>query len=104
MKTIFCSMAVISLLLAGGCRREDVREVTVEIKGLDSANRAKVVETLKKYGGVRQDSYKWDIPAGTVTLKYDSMQIAQTNIRMSIEEAGFTVVYPAKAPDEKAGY
>ncbi|MBP5791710.1 MAG: hypothetical protein J6W80_05605 [Kiritimatiellae bacterium] len=101
---ILLSIFAVAMLIAGGCRREDVREVTIEIKGLDSANRAKVVQALKKYGGVRQDSYKWDIPSGTVTLSYDSMQVAQTNLRMAIEAAGLEVVYPEKAPGSKAGH
>lgn len=100
------NLVVVFLLVAllAGCRREDVREVTIEIRGLDSANRAKVVEALRPYAGVRHDSYVWDIPAGKVTVKYDSMQVAQTNLRMAIEKMGFKVVYPTKKPDEKAGH
>lgn len=103
MKRILLAVAVVSVFLAG-CRREDVREVTIEIKGLDSANRDKVVEALRVYAGVKKDSLVWDIPSGKVTLKYDSMQVAQTNLRMAIERKGFEVVYPVKSPDDKAGY
>ena len=34
------------LLLAGGCRREDVREMTVFLPGLREADKAKIVEAL----------------------------------------------------------
>ena len=37
---LFCTMA--------GCRREDVREMTVSIPGLTEANKAQVVEALAK--------------------------------------------------------
>ena len=78
---------VIAVLFAlfAGCRREDVREFTVSIPDLTEANKAQVVEALAKYNGVRKDSYVWDMSAKTLTLSYDSMQIAKENIRQAIE-------------------
>ena len=78
---------VIAVLIAlfAGCRREDVREFTVSIPDLTEANKAQVVEALAKYNGVRKDSYVWDMNAKTLTLSYDSMQIAKENIRQAIE-------------------
>ena len=92
-----------SLFILSGCRREDVREMTVSLPALTEADKAKVVEALQKYGGIQKDSYVWDLNAKTLTLKYDSMQIAQTNIRMAIEEKGVKVVYPENTTG-KAGY
>ena len=91
------------LLLACGCRREDVREMTVSMPGLTEANKAKVVEALAKYNGVQKDSYIWDMNAKTLTLRYDSMQIAQANIRYAIDEKGVKVVFPEKT-DNRAGH
>ena len=41
--------------------------------------------------------------AKTLTLKYDSMQIAQANIRYAIDEKGVKVAFPEKT-DNRAGY
>ena len=92
---LFCTMP--------GCRREDVREMTVSIPGLTEANKAQVVEALAKYNGVQKDSYVWDMGRKTLTLKYDSMQIAQANIRYAIDEKGVKVAFPEKT-DDRAGH
>ena len=91
------------LCMVTGCRREDVREMTVSIPGLTEANKAQVVEALAKYNGVQKDSYVWDMGAKTLTLKYDSMQIAQANIRYAIDEKGVKVAFPEKT-DNRAGH
>jgi hypothetical protein len=93
MKNIFFALALISIL--AGCRREDVREFTVSIPGLTESNRTAVVAALAKYNGIEKDSFKWDFSAKTLTLRYDSMQIAKTNIRMAIAEKGIEVEFPA---------
>ena len=91
------------LLLTGGCRREDIREMTVFLPDLREADKAKVVEALAKYNGIEKDSYAWDMSAKTLTLRYDSMQIAQANIRYAIDEKGVKVAFPAKT-DNRAGH
>ena len=92
-----------ALTALSGCRREDIREMTVSIPSLTEADKAKVVEALAKYNGVEKDSYKWDMNAKTLTLRYDSMQIAQANIRYAIDEKGVKVAFPAKT-DNRAGH
>ena len=89
--------------LVCGCRREDIREMTVSMPGLTEANKPKVVEALAKYNGVQKDSYVWDMNAKTLTLRYDSMQIAQANIRYAIDEKGVKVAFPEKT-DNRAGH
>ena len=91
------------LLFSSGCRREDVREMTVVMPGLSESNKATVVAALAKYGGVQKDSYKWDMQAKTLTLRYDSMQIAQANIRYAIDEKGVAVSFPSNTTG-RAGY
>lgn len=86
---LMLSAAILAVIL--GCRREDVRDYTIEIPELTDANKAHVVEALAKYAGIKKDSFKWDMAAKTLTLKYDSMAIAKTNIRMAIEEKGLKV-------------
>ena len=107
MKYAFLASALIpltlSLLLVCGCRREDIREMTVSMPGLTAANKPKVVEALSKYNGVLKDSYVWDMSAKTLTLRYDSMQIAQANIRYAIDANGIKVAFPKKT-DGRAGH
>jgi len=93
----------LSLLLLSGCRREDIREMTVTMPGLKEADRATVEAVLQKYDGVNKRSYKWDMNAKTLTLSYDSMKIAQSNIRYAIDEKGVKVKFPEKKTD-RAGY
>ena len=91
MKTPLFAVFALALVTLAGCRREDVREFTVSIPGLTEANRAQVVEALSKYEGIKKDSYEWDFAAKTLRLRYDSMQIAKTNIRMAIADKGIKV-------------
>ena len=92
-----------SLILLSGCRREDVREMTVSMPSLKEADRPKVVEALAKYNGIRKDSFVWNMEAKTLTLRYDSMQIAQANIRYAIDEKAVKVAFPEKT-DDRAGH
>ena len=103
MKHLLVLTALIVLTALTGCRREDVREMTVSMPGLTEASKAKVVEALAKYNGVQKDSYVWDMNAKTLTLRYDSMQIAQANIRYAIDEKGVKVAFPEKT-DNRAGH
>ena len=102
-KTTYFLLLTSYFLLLSGCRREDVREMTVSMPSLTEANKATVVAALQKYNGIRKDSYVWDMQAKTLTLKYDSMQIAQANIRYAIDEKGVKVAFPEKT-DDRAGH
>ena len=107
------ALALAALLaLAGGCRREDIREFTVEIPGLTESNKAAVVGafTVAKPGqaphvcdGVYLDSFVFDFAKKTLTLRYDSMKIAKTNIRMLIQDKGIEVAFPTNGTGV-AGY
>lgn len=91
MKTLLSAAFALAFVALAGCRREDVREFTVSIPGLTEANQAQVVDALSKYEGIKKDSYEWDFAAKTLRLRYDSMQIAKTNIRMAIADKGIKV-------------
>ena len=45
--------ATILLLAVAGCRRTDVREMTVSIPGLSQTNMSVVVQSLAKYDGIK---------------------------------------------------
>ena len=105
-KTIFHAVSLLLFTFSVffcACRREDIREMTVTMPSLTEAQKETVVAALAKYSGVRKDSYVWDMQAKTLTLKYDSMQIAQANIRYAIDEKGVKVAFPEKT-DDRAGH
>ena len=104
--------AVAMVALLAGCRREDIREFTVEMPSLTVADKQKVVDAFtirspgrspRVYEGVFTDSFRFDFDKKTLTMKYDSMKIAQTNIRMLIESSGVEVHFPSNATGV-AGY
>ena len=103
MKMSFLVSLSLFVLLSPGCRREDVREMTVAMPSLTEADKPKVEAALSRYNGVRKDSYRWDMAAKTLTMSYDSMQVAQANVRYAIDESGVKVAFPEKT-DDRAGH
>ena len=100
---LLTSSLFLSLLVLPACRRTDVREMTVYMPNLTEADKPKIVEALKRYNGIEKNSYQWDLAAKTLTLRYDSMQIAQANVRYAIDERGIKVDFPKKT-DDHAGH
>lgn len=101
---------ICAFCLIVGCRREDIRSCDIEIAGMTMENviqMKKATAALERYQGVIRDSYDWHMAENgnlVLTLKYDSMQIAQTNLRMTIAETGARVVFPANNKNGVAGY
>lgn len=102
----------VALAALCGCRREDIRECTVEIPGLTKDNKQKIVDafmirkpgqTAHPYEGIRKETFSFDFDKKTLTMEYDSMKIAKTNIRMIIESAGVEVTFPSNTTGV-AGY
>jgi hypothetical protein len=99
MKVVLAMAFVLAVLC--GCRREDVRTCEISIPGLTRENRETVVRAFylpegPVADGVFIDSLAFDFGKKTLTLRYDSMKIAQTNLRMLIAEKGIDVAFPAK--------
>ena len=112
MKKLLLLIAITAVATMSGCRREDIREFTVEMPSLTEADKSKVVDAFtirspgrppRVYEGILSDSFKFDFDKKTLTLKYDSMKIAQTNIRMLIQGKGVEVVFPTNTTGV-AGY
>lgn len=103
MKYTIITIALFSAIILSGCRRTDVREMTVDMIGLKESDKSKITAILSKYQGVDTTSFDWDVAGGTLTLKYDSMKIAQANIRYAIDESGIKVKFPVKETD-RAGH
>lgn len=91
-----------ALLAAGGCRREDFRVISFDVPGMDASNTAKIAEALRFYEGIDQKSVSFDLERKILTVRFDRMKVAQTNIRMAIEAKGVKVAWPEKTGP--AGY
>lgn len=117
MKSSF--FALLALLALAGCRRADIREVTIEIPGLAAvaddpaaceAARQKILDALvflderdgDGYAGVMTNKIEWG--RTSLTIQFDSMQIAEMNLRKAIEKAGYAVTYPELKKGAPAGY
>ncbi len=85
---------LLATALLAGCRRADIRDVTIEIPDLTADKRDAVAAAVLKYAGVQKDTLEWDLDAKTLSLKYDSVQVAQTTLRMAIEAKGLKAVHP----------
>lgn len=104
MKKIFLLIALTAIAaFTDGCRREDFREHVFEIPGMTPENTNAIKKAVSVYNGVDMDSLEFDIGKKTLKVRFDSMKIAQTNIRMAIEEKGIAVKYPEKKSGP-AGY
>ena len=89
MKKTFLLIALSALfVLVDGCRREDFREHTFEIPGMTSENIDTIKNAIYVYGGVVRNSLEFNLENKTLKVRFDSMKVAQTNIRMAIEEKG----------------
>ncbi len=99
------ALMAIALLAAAGCRRTDVRDFTVSIPEMTPADAPAIAGALSQYAGVEKASLKFDQSAKTLTLRYDSMQLAKKNIELSIAKAGFTAngVTPASVGAKPKG-
>ena len=104
MKTVSALVLPLVLVLAlAGCRREDWRDVTLDVPGLKPEVEKTVRDALAKYEGVDMASLRFDYAAKTVYLKYDSMKVARTNFRAAIAAKGVETVFPTNTTG-RAGY
>lgn len=114
MKTIPLVLFAIALTAFSGCRREDIREFTVDIPGLTPENTNKVVQAFwladpynprggRYREGIDIETFRFDLEKKKLTMKYDSMKTAHTNIRMLIQDAGIEVFFPSNTTG-RAGY
>lgn len=103
MKTLIAAALVVLTAAFAGCRREDFREHVFHIPGMTPANTNVIANAIAVYAGVDMDSLEWNLAGKTLKMRFDSMKVAQTNIRMAIEDKGIAVTYPEKK-NKVAGY
>lgn len=89
MKQIAILLCVAAGLL-GGCRVSDKRVMTVRLPGMGGiGDQARIERAVGALPGVDKTSLVFDQGARTLTVRYDSMQVAQKNIEIAIAEAGY---------------
>lgn len=112
----FLSFFILSLFcLLAGCRREDIRLAQIQLPEATAADleRMKLAFVIPGPRGMRDarvadgillETLEFDADSKTLSIKYDSMKIACTNIRVKLEKAGLKVVFPSNNPNGVAGY
>lgn len=93
MKHLFfscCAAAAVLGLALSGCRLSDKREVTVHAPGVkNEVCVQRVVSALSALDGVDIQALRFDLAAGTVRVKYESMKLGKKNIEHAFANAGF---------------
>lgn len=76
--------------VAAACRQRDMRTTTVKVPQVTNAVcEARVRAALRDLRGVEHDELRFDHAAGTLSVRYDSMQLGLKNIEHAIAAAGF---------------
>jgi hypothetical protein len=87
-KALFSLLGVV--LVVAGCRLADVRTFVIQSPGIrNEACAQRVRKSLAPLRGIEFDKLVFDFAAGSVTVRYDSMQLGRKNIELAITEAGF---------------
>jgi copper chaperone CopZ len=83
-------LTALTLLLLAGCRKQDLRTVTIRVPAMHNAACTNVVvEALVRVQSIPRDWIRADAEHGTVTVTYDSMQRSLRNLEFAIADAGF---------------
>lgn len=79
------------VLAVAGCRKQDVRTVTVSIPEMHNSACVRIVgDALVKQMGVKPDALMFNLEQKTVMVTYDSLIIARKNIEFAIADVGFS--------------
>lgn len=79
-----------ALIVAGGCRREDVRTAVVYVPGVKSAECLEYIyKALATEQGIAPESVDVDLKAKILKIRYDSVKLSSKNVEFTIAEAGF---------------
>ena len=80
--TLTVLVFALAVVFADGCRRTDVRDFSVSIPDLTTEDAPAISAALAPYAGIDRASLKFDPSAKTLTLRYDSMQLAKKNVNV----------------------
>lgn len=86
-----CIFALVGVLAVAGCRKQDIRTVTVSVPELQNRACARIVgDALSQQMGVQREKLKFDLSTRTVEVSYDSLLLARKNIEFAIADVGFS--------------
>lgn len=84
------SVAALCALALSGCRREDIRPMTISLPGVENADDCRaVIETVCRLPGIQVATVHFDEKKRELRLMHDSMQIRRKNVEIAIAEIGF---------------
>ncbi len=87
-KILIAGLLAAGCCWASGCRKQDMRTVTIQVPGLKDQECARIVQdAFIRYPGIK--TVQPDIAARTVRVTYNSMVIARKNLEFIIANAGF---------------
>ena len=90
MKRALGCLILLVLVFAGACRQTDMRTVVVRLpQVVNDACEKRVQEAIQPLKGIDRQSIVFDRTARTLTLRYDSMVLANKNIEHAIIASGF---------------
>jgi hypothetical protein len=86
-----CIFVLAGVLAVVGCRKQDIRTVTVSVPDMKNRACAKViVDALSRQMGVKTPALRCDMDSRTVEVSYDSLFVAKKNIEFTIADVGFS--------------
>ncbi len=88
-KTLICFLGLlVCASLLSGCRKNDIRTVTIKVPELKNAACARLIQdAFMQQTGIF--SMTPDFQERQITIKYNSMEIALKNLEYTIAGAGF---------------
>jgi copper chaperone CopZ len=89
-RMILCLIAAAGVLAVAGCRKQDIRTVTVSVPDMRNRACANIIgNALSQQMGVKPKEMKFDVDLRTVEVSYDSLFVAKKNIEFAIADVGF---------------
>jgi copper chaperone CopZ len=84
-------IVIVLVVMVCGCRHQDKRVATLSIPEMkNQACAAICVNALATRPGVDAKTIQVDYATRSITLRYDSMQLAMKNLEFAVSDAGFS--------------
>ncbi len=87
-KFLLAGLLTAALCWTAGCRKQDLRTVTIQVPALKNQECARIIQdAFIRHPGIK--TVQPDVAARTVRVTYNSMVIARKNLEFIIANAGF---------------
>jgi len=92
-KTAIMATCLLLMALASGCRKNDFKTLTIQVPDMKNEACEQVVRrALGAMPGLKPETVRFDLEAGTVTFTYDTLLASDKNAEHMIARAGFRVL------------